>query len=669
MSQPPQPPTPPNGPPPGEEPRDTPPAQGPGFGKDPAGPPPPTAPGFGPPQPAQQPQQPAQPPQQPAQPPQAPPQTPPGYGYPHAAPQQPPTAPGYGYPGAQQPAPPPQPPQQPGYGYPAQQPQPQPQQPGYGYPGQQPAPGYGYPGAGQPPYGAAGHPQTVPMAGGPGGQGGKKFSTPVMIIAATVVVIALIIGGGVWYAGSSDDGGKNTSASDSKDGKNSKDGKDSKDGDGADGGDTAGPGPAVEKAPADPAAKVLFQLPQATSPEGTDSTVVNGSWLTDTVYVKTGVASVSGYDVGTGAKKWTIALPGPVCSASKFQNDQHLTAILHQPAMPTKAERSHGCTEVSALDLNTGKKLWTKGLGSGSARVNFSEVTVGGNTAAAGGTSGGAGWDLKSGDQVWSPKAGEDCYDSGYQGGKGLAAIRKCGSYGDERQLLVQVLDPGDGKVRSEYKMPRSIEYAGIVSVSPLVVATDVNDSAQDGSGISDFFSIDEKTGKLRVRFAADAKKYAAECGATTVGECMGLAVGNDRLYIPTEEHEGGGDDTLDTNEIVSFDLGTGKLTGQNAPAGNGWTLTPLRMDGPNVIAYKRPPYDKGGQIVSIGAKDSKETVLLSNPDTEAVREAESRFSPRYSEILFGKGRLFMSQVFADEKKDQEDLGGNRYLAMGFGPK
>ncbi|MEV0845350.1 PQQ-binding-like beta-propeller repeat protein [Streptomyces sp. NPDC049954] len=708
MSQPPQPPRPPYGPPPpGEEPEGpesrkgarpaedapgpedavpAPPAPAPASSPEQPPGPPPAPPGFGAPEDG--------PPATPPPPGFGAPQTPPapGFGAPtppapgFGAPTPPgPQGPGFGAPagGGFGPATPPQPqagagygyPQQPpgGYGYPGPAAQ---QQPGYGYPGQQPqTPGYGYPaGAPQQGYGGYGQPPTHPMPPmpGPGGAGrGKLLSAPVLIVAAAVVAIALIVGGGVLYA---KNGSDDTAASDSKD-KDTKDGKDTKGGsDGKDGKDgqqdqagPAGSGTATEKAPANPDGKLLFQLPQAVSPKDTNSTVILGSWVTDTYYVKSGVASVSGYDAATGARKWTVKLPGPVCAASRFQSEGHLTAIVHQPAMPTKDERHKGCSQVSSIDLNAGKKLWTKGVGSGQAAANFTEVTVAGNTAAAGGTGGGAAWDLKSGDQLWSPKAGDSCYDAGYMGGTGLAVVRKCGSYGESRQLLIQVLDPADGKVRSEYKMPRGIEYAGIVSVNPLVVATDVNDSADDGSSISDIFSVDAKTGKLRTRFSADAKKYGAECGATTVAECTGLAVVGDRLYIPTEEHEGGGDSLSETNEIVSFDLGTGKLTGQRASAGEGYIITPLRSDGPNVIAYKRPPYDKGGQVVSLSGPDLKETVLLHNPDTEAVREAESRFSPRYSEILFDKGRLYMSQVFADEA--DEDSGTNRHLVMGFGPK
>ncbi|MFD7468618.1 outer membrane protein assembly factor BamB family protein [Streptomyces tendae] len=621
-------------------------------------PPPPNQPpqggGFGPPQ--------NQPPQQPPTPPPGPdlgkgPQ--PGYGYPQApgaAPQTPPQA------SAAPPTPPAgPPPQQPGYGYPQTPPQAQPQ-PGYGYPGQQPGqpgpygqptPAYGQPG--QPGYGYQ-QPSTMPMqpqAAGTGG--GRKINAQVAIIVAAVVAIALIIGGGVWYAGSSDDGGKDDTAS-SSGGTGGDGGTDQK---GGDGGKTSG---AQEKAPSDPAAKVLFQVPMPAVSKEDDSVVVSGSWLTDKVYAKSGIAEVNGYDPDKGSKKWTIKLDGPVCAVTRHVTDDNKTVIVHQPAMPTKAEPSHGCTQVAVLDLEAGKKVWTKTAGDGP--ISFDNVTISGDTVAAGSSDGGVAFDIAKGDVLWSPKTTDTCYDAGYGGGEKLVAVRKCGSY-DARELHIQTIDPKSGKVITEYKMAKGIEYAAVVSTNPLVVAADVGDSAGDGSGISDFFSIDNKTGKLLTRISAPGDQFAASCDSITKTEsCHGLAAGNGKLYIATEEHEGGGESYSRANEVVAFDLATGKQTGQRADSGDDYTITPLRMDGGNVIAYKRPPYDKGGQVVSIDGATFKQTVLLENPATEAVRDVESSMSPDYSELLYSQGHLYMSQVYASEPTSADE---KEYLAIGFG--
>ncbi|MGW8888358.1 outer membrane protein assembly factor BamB family protein [Streptomyces sp. NPDC055749] len=575
------------------------------------------------------------------QPPSAPP-TPPapqtpapgGYGTPQAPPPaMPPQNPGYGYP---QNPPPGAPPAQPGYGFP--------QGPPPGQPGMPPQQGYGYPTA----------PMQPQYPGAPAGNG-KKFSTQMQIIVAAVAAVVLIIGAGVVYSATSGDEepGKNTEASSA-----GTTGGENK------GGEGGGLGGGDEKAPANTKSAVGFQLPQ---PKVTDTTTVAGSWLTDKVYVKTGVYEIVGYDPAKGTKLWSIPLPGQVCSASKHMSKDFKTAVVFEAGKPTKAEKYQPCNQVGGLDLATGKMMWSKGVTAatgGDEPIRFDEVTVSGGTVAAGGTSGGAAFNLATGAELWKPTADADgCYDMGYGGGPALATVRKCGTY-DAPQLTVQSLNPTTGAPVSSYKMPAGVEYASIVSTKPLVVAADVGDTAGDGSGISDFFSIDAATGKLLVRISADADKYAARCGSTEVETCQHLAVGNNRLYVPTEEHEGGGE-YGDTNEIVAFDLTTGKLVGGKADAGDRYTLTPLRMDGTNVLAYKQPPYDKGGQIVSIDGATFKETLLMENPGEEAVRDAESSFSGDYSEVIYSKGQLFLSETMISEPRESS-LDDKEYLVVSF---
>jgi hypothetical protein len=489
----------------------------------------------------------------------------------------------------------------------------------------------------------------VPMQAQTGGPGGRRgLGAQAAIIVSAVVAIALIIGGGVWYASSSGkDDDKKTTA-------NGKGGEQKKGGGGASSG-------GKEKVPADPAAKVLFQVPAPEVTEEQSPISVTGSWLTDKVYAKSGVGEVVGYDPAKGTKLWTVDLPGPVCEATKHVTADNRTVVINKPAVPTK-ESPQRCTQVTVIDLAAGKQVWSKDAKDGDQPISFNNVTVSGGTVAAGSSSGGVAWDLATGDVLWSPKDTDTCFDTGYGGGEKLVAVRKCGRY-DKPQLNIQTLDPKSGKVLSEYKMDKGIEYAGIVSTNPLVVVADVGDSAGDGSGISDFFSVDNKTGKLRTRISAPGDAFAASCETITeVEDCHGLAVGGDRLYIPTEEHEGGGESIGQTNEIVAFDLATGKQTGQRADSGDGYTITPLRMDGANVLAYKRT-YSKGGQIVSIDGGTFKQTTLLENPKDEAVQDAELSMSPEYSEILYSQGRLYMSEVFASELSS----GDKEYLALAFG--
>ncbi|WP_093800482.1 PQQ-binding-like beta-propeller repeat protein [Streptomyces sp. Wb2n-11] len=579
------------------------------------------------------------------------PTPPPAGGFGAPAPQQPPAQPGYGYPQTP-PGPPAQP--QPGYGHPAQPGQ----QPGYGYPaqpGQQP--GYGYPGqpgqpnpyGQQPPYGQQQPPYAYPQGAPPQGTGGgRKISNTTTIVVAAVAAVALIVAGGVWYASGSAGGGKDDPARNSSAGSS---------GGGGDDGKPAPDGAGKEQKPADTDARLLFQLP---GPKVKESVAgVNGSWITGEAYVKSGLNEVVGHDLDKGTELWTIPLPGEVCAASPHVTEDNRTAILFAGPMPAGKTYSP-CTEVGVIDLAEGRLVWQKSVKAGDQKITFSEVTVGGDAVGAGGTGGGAAFDVATGKLRWQPDDNaEQCRDVGYAGGEALATVRSCGSV-SAPQLSVQYLNPKDGTPLATYKMPSGVDRASIVSTKPLVAAADVGDTAGDGSGVTDFFSIDEKTGKLRARIAVDAQKYAPRCRDTE--GCTKVAVGNDRIYVPTEEHEGSGVGVR-TNEIVSFDLATGKPTTDRADAGERYTLHPIRMDGGNIIAYKSPPYDRGGQVVSIDGGSMKETLLLELPVGDAVRDVVTSFGVDSAHYRYADGRLFMGARLMSQQRD----GFKRYLAAGFG--
>lgn len=557
------------------------------------------------------------------------------YGYPN--PQQPPGQPGYGYPQQQ--------PGGPGYGFPQQphqqqQPQQQLQQPGF--PQQQP----GVPAQQQ----YATQPMQPARGSLGGGAGGGRFGIDAKIITSAVVAIVLIIGAGFVYSSSKGDKEPNVSSAGPTGGGDKT------------GTDTAKGAGGKEKVPADTNSKVLFQLP---APKVGDVTGVNGSWATDKLYVKSGVNAVYGYDAVTGSQVWKLPLPGPLCAATSHVSKDDKTAIAFQPKVPTKAKEFWGCSEVAALDLDKGKLLWQKSYKDGDSKVSVDEVTLGGDTVATGSTNGGAAWGLEKGEVRWLPKVSTDqCEDAGYGGGAStLVAVRRCGDY-DSPQVSVQNLNPKTGAPISSYKMPPGVQYAHIVSTDPLVVAADVGDTAGDGSGISDYFSVDAKTGKLRARIPANADKYAGKCDSTAVEQCNDLVVGNDRLYLPTEQHDGVGDAIGQTNEIVAFDLATGKPVPGRADAGAGYSAYPVRMDGSNVIAYKTGPYNKGGQVVSINGSTLKQTLLMTNPGQESVRGAESSFLADSAEIRFTNGRLYLADdTISDYTSDSE----KHYLAIGFG--
>lgn len=559
------------------------------------------------------------------------PQTPPGgFGAPQTPPQSPPgtppppaQGPGYGYPQPQTPA-------GPGYGYPNQQ-------PGYGYPSQQP--GHGYP-----------QPMTVPMQQAPQGGGRKGPGAQVWIVVAAVAAIALIIGGGVLYANRSSGGsqGKKDSASGTG---------------GSQGGGTGGSagGAAKEKTPANPSAKLLFQLPAPEIKDKQEIDSVAGSWLTDTVYAKAGVNKVVGHDPDTGAAKWTLPLDGQTCAGSPEISSSGIAAVVNESAKRANAQDHKPCSEVTAFEVATGRKLWTMSVKAGDTPVAFNEVSISGTTVAAGaGYNGGAAFDLTSGKVLWQPKAGA-CKDLGYAGGEQLVAVRKCGDFGNET-YQVQLLDPRTGSVKWSYPLPKGIDNAKVISTKPVVFGVDSGDIT--ATGASDVFALDD-TGKLRTKITLADGKYDHECGVNKVHDCHAIAVGNDKLYVPTKEHDGTAANSQ-TNEIVAFSLATGKTTGDKIDAGDGYDVFPIRMDGGNLLAYKSGPYDKGAQVLSIDGGTLKQTKLLETPASDDVLSAISGMVPKSSELLYTDGRLFLGKDLVSKPYSADEKS---YTALGFGAK
>ncbi|MEU4998318.1 PQQ-binding-like beta-propeller repeat protein [Streptomyces sp. NPDC021622] len=604
-----------------------------------------------------------------------PPNEPPQGGF--GAPQDPPPAgfgkapepnpnPGYGYPQApgtpppaQPPTPPPppqgQPPQgQPNYGYPQAPGTPPPGQPqGYGYPGQPGQPGQPY--GQQPPYGAyQQQPPTMPMApqpGSPGGSGGGGLSGQMKIIIGAVVAIALIVGGGVFYATTS---GKDDTEASSEGSSGGKGGDGEKKG----GGGSAQGGPGKEKVPANTAGKIVMQLPQPEVPKD-DVWSIKGSWLTEGVYAKAGVNKIVGYDSATGKELWTRPLKGQTCAASPEITKDGVAAVAYEEAKRNKSGDHETCSQISGIDLKNGELLWTEEVKEGSSAARVEELTISGSTVAVGTSAGGAAFGAANGDHLWEPEVGSKCQDEGYAGGEQLVAVRKCGDYDDEK-LSIELLNSKSGDAEWTYPVTPGVDNAKIISTNPVVYGQDTQEITS--SGATDVFSLDDG-GKLRAKISLPDGKYDHNCEVNVVHDCTSIAVGNDKLYVPTRQHDGGGDGYSQTNEIIAFSLATGKTTGDRADAGEDGEMFPIRMDGGNILAYKDGGYNKGSQVVSIDGKTMKETKLLETPAAEAVGSAISSMVPKSNELLYGDGKLFLGKELISKPYSKDE---KEYTALGF---
>ncbi|WP_435173982.1 PQQ-binding-like beta-propeller repeat protein [Actinacidiphila sp. bgisy145] len=563
-------------------------------------PPPPSQPDnpyASPPPPGQNPYaaptQPAFPQQQAPQPPPPPPPAAPapGYGYPGPPPQQPAAGQGYGQPGyGQQP-----PPGQPGYG---QQPPPGP----YGYPQQAPPPQYGQqPYGGQPPYGM--------QPGGPGTGGSKN---KLFVIVAAVVAAVLVIGGGVYLATR---GG----------------GKDNPDPQASSSGPSGGPTTAAHKSELD----FKWDKDADTVAEKDNLKDSLGIWFTDKYVVKNQIGKVVGYDATTGAQAWTIpAAGGSDCTAAR-DSYQDMTAIQYGAK----------CDKIMAIDLATGKSLWTATLPGTTSTFTYAEMAVSGDAVGITWGEGSVGYKLSDQTKLWQAgdgDSGDNCRDSGYAGGAQFVAVLDC-DY--DAAYKVQVVDPAkSGAPKWTWNAPDGLRVSAVVSTDPVVVLLGTEDTTY-----TDVASLVD--GKLQSRVSLGTKKYHVDDDGIEVQSVHNVLVDKDTVYLTLDGATSGSGNVL--SGIAAFNLSDGKQKWVAKPTGN-YDITGIGFQDGKVLGYEEPQYDKAGRLVTLDPS-SGAISTYATLGSDAYQRLESVGDSRY--LVWHDGVLYLASktVYAGES-------GQKYL-------
>ncbi|MEU2622561.1 PQQ-binding-like beta-propeller repeat protein [Streptomyces sp. NPDC007157] len=600
--------------------------------------------------------------QPPSQPPQqggfGAPQDQPAAGGGFGAPQQPPAQGGFGAP--QGTPPPPAQPPQPGYGYPQQpgpyaQPGPygQPQQPGpYGQP-QQPGP-YGQPQQagpyGQPPQPGYGYPPQYPGAPGvtppPGGGGGGPFKGKPGLVVAAAVAGLLVVGGTVYAVTSGGDDGKKPVAQQSDDPKAS--GTDTP----VDPGDGSGDGGAdpenLNEGRKSGEAKVLWYKSAPDAPaSGADAP---GMWITGRTAVKAAYKQVFAYKVADGDPAWApITFPQKICAVTPDRSADGKVVVAYMNGTSDRAK----CNQLQEIDLDTGRKGWTATVADGGLfdTALSIELTISGKTLMVGRSQSGTAYDLGSGDKLYDKKKyGASCFPTAFAGGTNrLVEVASCGVGGGNEHDEISELEPATGRVKWTQPVKKGWSVQRMYSVDPLVVY--MTNEAKKAWNIS---TLDAK-GTFRSEVKVD-EKFAPECGwailARDLQGCQGVAVDANTLYLPTDTNSG-------ANEIVAISLADGKAKWRTkSPTDE--SMYPVKVEGGRLVAYVRPSYDSGGQVVSIPTAGSAHTTtrLLQNPQHTA--DIEDGFYD--GAVDWVDGRFYLSSTRLTGSDDAKEK-----LMMAFG--
>jgi hypothetical protein len=228
-----------------------------------------------------------------------------------------------------------------------------------------------------------------------------------------------------------------------------------------------------------------------------------------------------------------------------------------------------------------------------------------------------------------------------------LQALRVRGRQQADRrhELAVGQVDPNTGKPKFTFQLEANWEVDKVYSVDPLVVSATQREQKK-----WTIFSLDAN-GRLRSTIQGGNDKFAPSCGGSFVifGKnlqgCTGVAADANTFYMSTETDYG------KTNEVVAYDLKTGKAKWR-AKAPEGRKVTPLRMEGSDVLLYMQTTYDKGGAVATLAPTGGAPKILLQHP--ASTSEIESSFySPGYA---YGSGTFVVAAGRVSASNDKEEM-------------
>ncbi|MET9734641.1 hypothetical protein ABZZ79_29590 [Streptomyces sp. NPDC006458] len=375
---------------------------------------------------------------------------------------------------------------------------------------------------------------------------------------------------------------------------------------------------------------------------------MRGSWLTDTVFAKVTGYEIQGWRAGSEERIWTLPLSGLSCAGSTEAGDGHVGLIVHEEGRRGKGNAYQPCAQVTAFDLDTGRRLGNHTVTgtTGDVPVAFDRLAISGETAAVAGVHGGAAFDLRTGRLRWRPGASW-CVDEDCAGGPRLVAVVGCYDTTDEATYHVQLLDPATGDVR--YRLPPTAYRLPPTARRPAPPRA-VHPSGRPRRGLGGHRQF-HRAGRLRPRRARPPALQVHGGGRRVHPGLLGRLRPHRRgrrqraLYVGTERDAAA--------QVVAFSLAAGRPTGQRTD-GQGAPFDLLRTDGPNVLAHQIGP--GGPRVVSLDGRTLRLSTLLQDADGGTVPGDAS-------EVRYAHGRLYLSSELLYGPSASDDSG--QYLAYG----
>ncbi|WP_018544878.1 PQQ-binding-like beta-propeller repeat protein [Streptomyces sp. LaPpAH-108] len=381
-----------------------------------------------------------------------------------------------------------------------------------------------------------------------------------------------------------------------------------------------------------------------------------GAWATERTFAKGFVNTVKGFSLtranATDAKgdrpAWTLTFPGPLCATTRHVSAAGWTAVAYAGERVDPGQSlSAPCDRLAVIDLDTGKKRWETRLGTADAPAGNVNVTMTDGAVIVAGDQGSAAYDTTHGTRLWTRSDRGTCTDTGFAGGgPALLALARCGDSAAPR-FRVERVDAHTGRTTWTYRVGDGIESVHLASARPAVIAVAAGDVE-----VSHLIPLDEH-GRARgtIRLADTHTPTGCDRPFSAVVEsCPSVVVGTRQLFLPVDD------------DIVAFGLATGR-SGRRFASPTG-AMTPLEMNGDQLIAYREGSGFTPSAVVSLDPATGKERPLLlfgANPDDLAGTD-----DPTRDDILYEHGRLFFAATSAYGPIDKGHRGELSNVAVGI---
>ena len=350
-----------------------------------------------------------------------------------------------------------------------------------------------------------------------------------------------------------------------------------------------------------------------------------GAWLTSRAYATGAEQAVTGYDLTTGKRAWTVPLSGGLCGASRNVTSAGLVAVVFQTEDTVKGR----CTRFAVIDVNKGVKVWEKPITDQSVSLGLGlNVAISDTVAAAGWPDGSAAYDTSTGAPAWTAPA-DGCTQEEHLGGAELLTLSYCKTSAGMK-FRIGERDPGTGKATWRYEVPKA-KGAWLVSSEPLVLGLLQND---DGLDADQLVTVSDE-GKVRSTIPL-GDDYVAGCGET--GGCGATIVSGDTAYLGSDPHNYSAG-----NRITAFDLTTGKAI-RSFPAPDDSTLVPVRAEGKALIAAQEAEPTTPARVLRLDPATGKSTTLMEMPNELSLNSTlHSLISTDVKvPMLYDDGRFFL---------------------------